>query len=179
MTELRQATQARHRWLDSQLALARPDAGLDVYLRHVRVMRDWLASRAPELASTGWGAGGLQAACRDLGEAQPPVRVPAPATGATSQAWGLAYVVEGSRLGGRVLLVRLRQAGVDHPMDFLQGEGADTGARWTRFLAALRAALATPEQVSAACQGACGAFDDVLARMQSAGLLTPPAPEPR
>ena len=166
---LRQATQARHALLDSLLPLGHAGAGLDDYLNHVRVMRDWLAGLSPCLAATGWGAGGLDAACRDLGQSVPaasPSRV-----AADGRAWGTAYVVEGSRLGGRVLLTRLRKAGVDHPLHFLQGEGSGTGARWARFLAALRAALRTPADTDAACAGACAAFDDLLARMRDAGLV--------
>ena len=167
---LRQATQSRHQWLDCQLPVARPAATLADYLGHVRMLRGWLAGLAPLLAGTPWGRGCLQAACADLGE-PPPAEPRAQAAGAPGHVLGLAYVVEGSQLGGRVLLARLRAAGVQHPMHYLQGRGEATGAHWARCLQALRAGLATPTAQQEAGRAACWAFDDLIARMQAVGSL--------
>lgn len=77
-------------------------------------------------------------------------------------AWGVRYVIEGSRLGGQVLYRRLAPALAPHPLDYLLGAGARTGARWRSFLAELQAALDTPARVAAACQGAVLAFECLL-----------------
>lgn len=74
-----------------------------------------------------------------------------PATGATLQLptdssllWGLAYVLEGSRLGSRVLAARVEQAGWpghQNALNYLRhGQEA---ALWPRFLARLEEQAAT------------------------------------
>ncbi len=171
---LREATQALHQRLDASLPLSRAGAGLGDYLEHLQVVRGWLAQLDPLLLQTGWASGYLESATEDLpadlaGE-RLPCGMPCPEVG-PAFAWGLAYVVEGSQLGGLVLARRLRAAGVDHPLSYLQGRGAHTGAHWGNFLAALRAALVRPEDVAAACRGARWAFDDLLARFDQRGLL--------
>ncbi|MCQ4260370.1 biliverdin-producing heme oxygenase [Stutzerimonas stutzeri] len=46
--------------------------------------------------------------------------------------WGVAYVLEGSRLGGRVLSQRVRNGGTGSPLQYLShGEGVPL---WPRFL---------------------------------------------
>ncbi|KQP17639.1 biliverdin-producing heme oxygenase [Pseudorhodoferax sp. Leaf267] len=173
MHALRDATRSLHHLLDSQLPLARPDAGVADYLSHLRVLRGWLLALAPLLQPTGWGQGYLQALDADLAQAgavAAPVTAAAPADD-PAFALGVAYVVEGSQLGGQVLLRRLRQSGVDHGLRYLQGRGEATGAHWGAFLKALRARLTQPAEIAAACRGACWAFEDLLARMRRAGLL--------
>ena len=81
--------------------------------------------------------------------------------------WGIAYVIEGSQLGGQVLYRRLVDAMAPHPLAYLQGAGRGTGARWTAFLADLRANVDTQAQIDAACDGASEAFD-LLLRCQHA-----------
>lgn len=50
-----------------------------------------------------------------------------------SWAWGICYVLEGSRLGGRVLSQRVRDGGLSGPLRYLShGEGSSL---WPRFLA--------------------------------------------
>ncbi len=77
--------------------------------------------------------------------------------------WGACYVIEGSQLGGAVLLRRLREPLAPHPLHYLGGEGAGPGPRWHAFVAALRAAVRTPHEVERACAGACDAFDRLIA----------------
>lgn len=177
MQALRSATQALHAQLDSQLPLAQPaDAtqSLHHYHQHLQVLHGWLSDLMPLLQRAGWGQGLLEALRADLadaglsgapaGQARPPSDSPA-------CAWGLTYVVEGSQLGGRVLHQRLRVAGVDAPLRYLQGRGAGTGAHWNGFLQALRAALVQPADVAAASVAACWAFEDLLARFRRAGAI--------
>lgn len=170
---LRRATQSLHHMLDQQLPLARPGAGVSDYLDHVRVLRGWLLALTPLLQPCGWGLGYLQALDADLTEAeqeQPPAG-PALPRHDPAFALGVAYVVEGAQLGGQVLLRRLRQAGVDHALRYLQGRGEATGPHWRAFLQLLRARLTRAEDIASACRGACWAFDDVLGRFRQSGLL--------
>lgn len=173
---LRSATQALHQQLDSQLPLAQdlPDAAeaLRRYHQHLSVLHGWLQTLAPMLQVAGWGQTLLPALRADLSCAGHGTATasPLPAHDAAF-AWGVAYVAEGSQLGGRVLLQRLRQAGVVAPLGYLQGRGAATGAHWSAFLQAARAALAAPADTARACEGACWAFDDLLARFRRLGLL--------
>ena len=170
---LRQATQSLHRLLDEQLPLARPGAGLPDYLNHVRVLRGWLLALTPLLQPSGWGLGYLQALDADLPAADGQT---APAAAVLPRhdpafALGVAYVVEGSQLGGQVLLRRLRQAGVDDELRYLQGRGEAIGPHWRAFLQLLRARLIRAEDIASACRGACWAFEDLLARFRQSGLL--------
>ncbi|WP_326533230.1 biliverdin-producing heme oxygenase [Pseudorhodoferax sp.] len=178
MQALRDATQALHAQLDSQLPLARPaDArqSLGHYHGHLRVLHGWLQDLAPLLQRAGWGLDPLEPLRADLAEAglagDPPGQAgPLPGTD-IAHAWGVAYVVEGSQLGGRVLFQRLRRAGVQAPLRYLEGRGPGTGAHWNGFLQALRTALAQPAEVQAACQAACWAFEDLLARFRRQGMV--------
>lgn len=181
MQALRTATARQHALLDSQLPLAREGAGLPEYLQHLRVLHDWLLQIAPVLRQTHWADPYLHAVAKDLAESgidpfagasaaeSYAGRVAAPVD--ASYAMGVAYVVEGSQLGGRVLLRRLRDAGVPHSLNYLEGHGATTGAHWMTFLTALRSALSTPRAIASACEGACWAFDILLARYRRLGLL--------
>lgn len=176
---LRDATQPAHQRLDAALPLGRDGASAADYLQHLQVLCGWLNALDPVLRLTGWGSGYLAMAALELPPAspeEPPApEIPAPETPAAEAglafAWGVAYVVEGSQLGGQVLVRRLRHAGVDHPLAYLQGRGAETGAHWRDFLTALRAALARPDEIAAACRGASWAFDDLLARFRARGVV--------
>lgn len=174
---LRSATQALHARLDSQLPLAQPaDAtqSLYHYHQHLRVLHGWLSNLTPLLRRTGWGQGLLEPLCADLGDAglaAAPAEAARPPLDGDAAAWGVAYVVEGSQLGGRVLHQRLRRAGVDAPLRYLEGRGAGTGSHWNGFLQALRAALVQPADVAAASAAARWAFEDLLARFRHRGLL--------
>jgi heme oxygenase len=61
-----------------------------------------------------------------------------PVLGSRSEALGLLYVMEGSTLGGRMIVRSLAERGVDVTgLRFLDPYGAETGARWRGFLAVL------------------------------------------
>lgn len=175
MQALRDATQALHARLDSQLPLAQPaDASesLRRYHDHLRVLHGWLSDLTPLLGGTGAGQdllAPLRADLADAGLAGEPAGLARPPAHTAAAAWGLAYVVEGSQLGGRVLYQRLRRAGVAAPLRYLEGRGSGTGAHWNAFLQALRAALARPADASAASAAACWAFEDLLARFRRHG----------
>lgn len=195
LTALRRATQTRHARLDAHMPLAQPDASLRDYALHAQALSGWLAALAPELQALQSQAPGftfddparlaaLQADLRDTGL---PLAPPAPSA-ATQQAlrqarpaapdrhaafrWGLAYVVEGSQLGGQVLHRRLAPRLAPHPLRYLQGSGGSgAGVRWREFVERLRGEFAAvpPEAMEAACAGACAAFDGLESDLRAAG----------
>jgi heme oxygenase len=73
------------------------------------------------------------------------------------EAWGELYVVEGSALGGRVIVKRLRQRFPGLPHHFYAiGEHAE--APWRRFQSVLDRVLAGPDALAAAVDGALRMF---------------------
>jgi heme oxygenase len=190
---LRDASGALHHALDSQLAIARDDASLDDYLGHLRRLRPWLSDIRRALAAPGDAA--LDQAARriddrlaaldldlasdpaaDAPAGRPPGAAASPpfveeATREPAFAWGLAYVVEGSQLGGAVMHRRLAPRLAPHPLRYFMVDGL--GARWREFVAQLGVALHDdPAAVAAAQRGAVAAFERLLARC---GLGLPPA----
>lgn len=97
----------------------------------------------------------------------------APLQAAAAWRWGACYVIEGSQLGGAVLLRRYAGAFAPHPLDYLSGDGKAPGPRWHAFVAAMRRAVHTPRDVDLACAGARAAFDRLIT------LLPEPAPAQR
>lgn len=179
---LRHATAARHADLDSSLPIARENATLQDYAGHLQALAAWLQVLTPELAALQQGVPGfaftppqrLEALRNDL--ADMPTAAPWPAASTAMHTgiaralarhpgqedavrWGLAYVVEGSQLGGQVMYRSLADRLAPHPLRYLQGQGAGTGARWKAFLGLLRAHLATAAAQAAACDGAVAAFE--------------------
>lgn len=184
LAALRQATSSRHERLDSGLPLSRPDATLADYAHHLCLLRDWLTPMDAWLAGFGdgpQGAAGIAAfspvphlALIEADLAEPSLASypcsahaqPAPWPGSASAAyrWGVAYVVEGSQLGGAVLYKRLAAQLAPHPLRYLRGAGeGGPGPRWRAFMASLRAEVRTEVEVAEACAGACDAFDQILA----------------
>ncbi len=111
---------------------------------------------AVEAAVSPWRAGFEQAGARlearsplirrglrelGAGTATQPVAVrPLPTFG---EAWGWAYVAEGSMLGGRIMRRRMISDSVPLTgLGFLDPYGEETGARWRAFLTAMDSACA-------------------------------------
>ncbi|WP_321781659.1 biliverdin-producing heme oxygenase [Paraburkholderia sp. J94] len=82
--------------------------------------------------------------------------------------WGACYVIEGSQLGGAVLLRKHALAFAPHPLDYLSGDGNAPGPRWHAFIAAMRRDVHTPADVDRACAGARAAFDRLIALLPQA-----------
>ena len=180
LAALRQATAARHERLDSGLPLSAPDATLADYSAHLQLLRAWLAPLQAWLAGFDngpQGPSGLPAAPHlalieaDLADpALANLAAPAiegdrdwPPEASAAYRWGVAYVVEGSQLGGAVLYKRLAGQLAPHPLRYLRGAGeAGPGPRWRAFMQALRAEVRSEEAVAEACAGACDAFDRIL-----------------
>ena len=177
LAALRTATASRHERLDSGLPLSAPLPSLDDYAAHLVMVRDWLAPLERWLAGFADGPQAeptLPAAARlaliqaDLAEPGmpdvPPLR-PAPAWPQDASAawrWGVAYVIEGSQLGGAVLYGKLTGPLAPHPLRYLRGEEAGPGPRWRAFMGALRVRVTGPVEIAEACAGACAAFDAIL-----------------
>ena len=177
---LRQATATRHERLDSGLPLSKPDATLADYAHHLQLLRDWLTPLAAwqqGFTDGPQGPAGIAAAPHlaliDADLAEPslaacarnphPQQAPWPAQASPAYRWGIAYVVEGSQLGGAVLYKRLAEQLAPHPLRYLRGAGAGgPGPRWRGFMEALRAEVRSEGQVAEACAGACDAFDRIL-----------------
>ncbi|MBB1603696.1 biliverdin-producing heme oxygenase [Variovorax sp. UMC13] len=169
---LRAATGPLHAEVDQCLPLARPAPSLADYRAHLRLLDAWMQ----RLAAFEPGPAPLDAHRRQLADdlrlcdAMLPddpaphgdEAAPDPVRRDPAFAWGLAYVLEGSRLGGRVLYRQLAERLAPHPLNYLQGAGEQTGARWKAFIAELDAQSFTPEAVRSACDGAVQAFELLL-----------------
>jgi heme oxygenase len=169
---LRRATAHLHAEVDASMPLARPNPSLADYQCHLALLADWVNA----LRALPVDAARLDDEARrvdaDLAECDRLLHVPhrgrptqSPSHGMAPGpfGWGVAYVIEGSRLGGQVMYRRLADALAPHSLAYLQGAGRDTGARWTSFLAELRQQLHTDDDVHAACDGAVQAFALLLA----------------
>lgn len=77
-----------------------------------------------------------------------------------AEALGVMYVLEGSTLGGRLILQAVADRGIDvSELAFMDPYGADTGRRWRSFLAVLERETADDDEALAgACRGALAAF---------------------
>ncbi len=185
---LRTATHALHEALDARLPIAREDASLADYAAHLRALRPWLESVRQALAVSGDSGLGrvarrterrlaaLALDLEDAGPAQGPLQGEAAAP-ADAQllagpardpafAWGLAYVLEGSQLGGASMFKRLGPRLAPHPLRYFQPVDAPEGlpAQWKDFVAQLAAALRDPAAVEAAQRGAVAGFRTLMPR---------------
>lgn len=188
---LRAATGELHQYLDSRLPIARSEATLLDYVDHLRTLRPWLLAQQRFLVRPAVPA--LDAVSRriddklisletDLRDAR--VSLP-PTTGlpvepddapadAEAFAWGVAYVVEGSQLGGAVMRKRLSARLAPHPLRYFAATGPDStpAAHWKTFVAQLGAAVTEPAAIEAAERGAIAAFEGLIAGFGTSGLLT-------
>lgn len=176
---LRQATQALHERLDNRLPLSRAAPSLADYALHLCVLRDWQVALAPWLSRTGSVAATLMHLKDDIADCAPCVfsaaylqfadadLVVQADDGSDAFCWGIAYVLEGSRLGGQVLYKRLQAHLAPHPLRYLQ-RGTE-GPSWPQTLKALRMHVATAPSRAAACAGAVAAFELLLVRFELAG----------
>jgi heme oxygenase len=191
LARVRAATAARHARLDAALPVAQAGAGMPEYRAHLRLLRDWLLPmqawerqfvdgpqdprRLPRSERLRWLLDDLD----ELGESVAATRARSawPVAASAAWRWGVAYVVEGSQLGARVLLAQLHGRLGNHQPRFLAGGGEAVGVRWRAFLSAFGDALVNGEAIGAACSGACHAFDE-FARLAGQELELELEPEP-
>ncbi|RZA35526.1 MAG: heme oxygenase [Lysobacteraceae bacterium] len=177
LAALRTATASRHERLDSGLPLSAAHPSLADYAAHLVMLRDWLAplerwqagfsdgpQAEPTLPATA-RLGLIQADLAEPGMPEPATLRPAvdwPLEASAAYRWGVAYVIEGSQLGGAVLYARLSTPLAPHPLRYLCGEEGGPGPRWRAFMLALRERVTSPQEIAEACAGACAAFDAIL-----------------
>jgi len=184
---LREATHELHETLDSHLPIAREEATLADYAAHLRALRPWLQAVREALAAPGIPGldriaartdrrlAALALDLDDIGTPAGDVReVPGRECTLAQQAarepafaWGLAYVLEGSQLGGAAMHKRLAPRLAPHPMRYFQpvdAASAGLAAQWKEFVAQLAAALAGPAAVDAARRGAVAGFQSLMPR---------------
>lgn len=181
---LREGTRERHETLDKGLALAEDHIDRCGYLAYLRALLGWLepleqrlwqldwpqALRAPERAGkTAWLHEDLQAA----GDTAPVVFCDHPPEVAAPDAYalGVAYVVEGSQLGGRFLAKRLQEVAPDLPQRYLRGYGEQVGPLWKGFLLFLDDQAGALGGEARALQGARDAFDSLTEWLRGQGAL--------
>ena len=121
------------------------DATLAPYLDDVDGLEMQARRRTPLLA--------------DFAGVGPLPRFPRPASRA--EALGMLYVLEGSTLGGRLILRMLADEGIRDPdFAFLDPYGAETGSRWRSFLSVLARETGEDERrIAEAGQGALCGFE--------------------
>jgi heme oxygenase len=183
---LRAATADAHEALDRALS-ERPIGDVASYGRFLLMHAEALPTLEAALvrggfgrACPGWAAtrrtDALLADLAGLGLPVPRPRSAPPARGA--RAWGVAYVIEGARLGGRVLERRARAGGEPSVLANARFLSHRDALPWPRFVAALEAALPTARDIDAAAGGAAEAFG-MYSRSADVALARPvPPPVP-
>jgi heme oxygenase (biliverdin-IX-beta and delta-forming) len=172
---VREATRARHAYVDTHMPLAQAAAGLRHYREHLALLAQWLAPLQQQLAAqpgpllryatvmqrrlaqmhADLAATGASPAPQDAAPALPPQ--------AAAFWWGVAYVIEGSQLGAAVLHRQLSATLAPFEPAYLGGAAQGPGGAWRTFLADLREHVSGAQPVAQCCRGACWAFDRLIA----------------
>lgn len=106
----------------------------------------------------------LLADLRSLGDHRPPAWCTAlPDASSLARRLGIAYVLEGSTLGGRYILSHMPAALAGVPTAFLEGYGPATGSHWKRFAAIAERLLAARGTADEAIAGARETFERLVA----------------
>lgn len=179
---LRTATQPLHEFLDSRLAVGRGDAALVDYMAHLSTLHPWLVDLRGALIAAGDPA--LDGVVRRIDRSLKAIILDLDDTGCTPSgeapraappfgndavtpgfAWGLAYVFEGSQLGGAVMHKRLHERLAPHPLRYFQPvEGETVASGWQAFMTALGAHVSEGSATEAAQRGAVAGFEALIAR---------------
>ena len=164
LEQVRSQTTAAHRRLEERLdvvaRLAEPASRSDLIRRYAALHVPADDALAPELGAVAdlsfaersrapWLARFLEETAPDF---------PRPANRA--EGLGLFYVLEGSTLGGRIILRDLSSRGVTDPdLAFLDPYGDDTGSRWRSFLSVFAREVGDGQgSIADACRGAVRGF---------------------
>ncbi len=183
---LRAATRTRHNAAERAMPLAAPEPTLAHYRDHLLLIHAWLdpLERWLSTFSDGPQEPGLVPRIARIRLIERDLADPSLHNLPTSQVivadagpelcddvawrWGAGYVIEGSQLGGAILLRRIGDSLAPHPLRFLVGDGKP-GPRWQTYMRAMRDAVLTPEDLERACFGACETFDRLLALLPARG----------
>ena len=147
LRELKNGTADLHEEAERYVRILDADADPDDYVRYLRAMYGYHAPieasllACEPLAAVYFDAPGrcvkaawMREDLHFLGPRDEPAvctAVPQPVT--LARALGIAYVLEGSTLGGRFILSKLPPALASLPARYLEGYGKETGARWRAF----------------------------------------------
>lgn len=189
LVRLRDTTADAHRRVEARLfpsGLA-DEASYRTMLQVLLALHEPLETRLATVA--GFAALGVDPAARRksprlradlaaMGVASPDVpKRPAPPVDDLATALGVFYVLEGSTLGGRVLMDQVRTRLGAVPVGFLAGYGDDTGRYWRRTRTALVDGVsADPDPVAAAerlVAGASATFDHLDGLLDDCGWPAP------
>lgn len=174
---LRHETRAQHEALEAALDLAGEGLTRDVYRQRLEQFYGYYRPvEARLLALGGWPERGidleargkvplLEADLQALGVVELealPLCATLPDLAGVPQAFGCLYVLEGATLGGQVITRHLRRTlGVepDSGGRFFHSYGEQVPAMWKAFLAALVAAVATPDAEDLTVRSALETFE--------------------
>jgi len=95
----------------------------------------------------------------------------APEINHTLQALGALYVMEGSIMGGSIIVKMLEKSGITKGLTFFSGYGESTGQMWDKFVGILNAQAQGPDdeaQVVDAANATFANFAEVFGEMVSA-----------
>lgn len=175
---LKERTRDLHLRAEEYVRILDDDATRDDYARYLHAMHGFHApledafAADAQLAEVGFAAPERrkQAMLRQdlaaLGDHDDPVRCPSlPSTRTLARRLGVAYVLEGSTLGGKFILARLPAALA--PLHgtatrFLEGYGAATGARWRELGAIVERCLTSETAEAEAVAGARETFTTLI-----------------
>lgn len=87
--------------------------------------------------------------------------------------WGVAYVLEGSRLGAQVLAKRVASGETGGDPDALAFLAKPPALRWPQFLVRLEAALVNNAQRTAAVQAAIWTFGHYMSALETVRASNP------
>lgn len=76
----------------------------------------------------------------------------------TMEALAALYVMEGSIMGGSIIVQMLAKGGITKGVSFFSGYGAETGQMWGKFIAVLNAEAKTPADEDLAIKTANATF---------------------
>jgi heme oxygenase len=172
---LREATGAAHQELDGMLGIVSrlaapggPAAMLPRYFALHAIAEPPIEAALAHLSATARAAlqpqtrqrvPAIAGALRRLGLPTPKLPDHRLALSSTAAALGALYVLEGSSLGGRLILRDLHAAGADTAgLEFLDPYGDSTGARWRALLAVLETELRGESDRTYACDAALATF---------------------
>jgi heme oxygenase len=173
MVRLRAATANCHRELEDWIAIDRRFASTSNYQNYLVQLLPLFRGYENALARLAWNDAGLDFDSRrkvpfieqdlryfsQLDQARKEVPFPTPSTVAAG--FGTLYVLEGSTLGGRVILERLGKRGIEPESGaaFFNGYGERTKSMWKTFQDVATAYCFTDESMQEACTAAIATFD--------------------
>jgi heme oxygenase len=177
---LRERTRAQHARLDAAIDFREHSITPE---RYGAFLRGVLAVVAPlEHALARWPvlpegsrAERVRADLAHLGIEEPTGRLLVPSPGALAEAYGCAYVLEGSALGGLVLARIVEEnLGEDVPTSYLRLREPGTARKWREWLERLDAwsASASQEDADAACDTAAATLDAYTESLIRTGAIT-------